>query len=403
MRHQREKELIFAAAASPFKAADINRLLDGAAELDWQYILETAGRHGVAQLLYQMIMIAGAGNRVPGKAVETLQRSYLAALMNNQGLYLTLFSVLEAFEANSIPVILLKGAALCQTIYADMGLRPFGDLDILVHKEDVPRCQRLLQDLGFKLIPNNYFPIPDDQNDELGCEWSYHLDGRVVELHWGLIDSLSPFEIDIDRFWDDAVEIEINGHKALAMNPENQIAHLCLHQYKHVWEHLRDLTDVSLVLYKYKDEIDWRHLVANSHAQGFNRCIYFTLDLAHQVLGAALPFPMTPLLGKKEPGGLTKGLRNLIAHNLLETHQPRRIWSLLLINGRGKQLVQLKRTIAHPFPRDDWPLETVPADDVSGGNNKIAAALKSVYYYRKLVFQFPGHLIAALRERNGRR
>ena len=55
-----------------------------------------------------------------------------------------------ACPAASVACILLKGAALVRTLYADPGLRHVGDLDLLVDERDVPRAASLLDVMGFR-------------------------------------------------------------------------------------------------------------------------------------------------------------------------------------------------------------------------------------------------------------
>ena len=78
----------------------------------------------------------------------------------------------------------MKGAALAGEIYEDIGLRPMGDLDLLVHRKDVSEAYILLERLGFQKSTVELWSGTDQDfwhealltNDE----------GRVVEVHWNL-------------------------------------------------------------------------------------------------------------------------------------------------------------------------------------------------------------------------
>lgn len=73
-----------------------------------------------------------------------LKKEYQWSLARNMILFDELGRVLEAFNEAGIDVIVLKGAALAQTIYPDIALRPMGDVDLLVKKEGLEKAENLL-------------------------------------------------------------------------------------------------------------------------------------------------------------------------------------------------------------------------------------------------------------------
>ncbi|MHB1389868.1 MAG: nucleotidyltransferase domain-containing protein [Thermoleophilia bacterium] len=371
-----------------------------ASGLDWDFILRYAGRHGLAPMLFKAITATEAEEQVPVPALETLRKTYLGSLLNNQSQLRGIVPVLQSFAEHSIPVLLLKGPALCLSVYDDVALRPFGDIDILVHREHVPLGQSLLEAQGFRLIPDNYFPIPDDRNGELGCEWTYHKDGFVVELHWNLIDSLAPFALDIRRFWDGAQTVEIEDAPAMIMSPENQLLHLCLHQFKHHWEHLRDLTDIALVIERYRDRIDRARFAQMAWNQDLGACVFYNLQLADRVLQTRTDhLTASNLLGQAQPGLMARAMEDLIADHILETHLPRRFWELLMVDGARNRAWLIKSTLSHPFPRTSGRIEAVPRKKTPI-TSKAIAAVRSLYFYRTLIIEYLRRLARRLKHRS---
>jgi hypothetical protein len=57
--------------------------------------------------------------------------------------------VVQALHAAAIRSVLLKGPALVRALYADGADRPYGDIDLLVAPDDVPRAEQVLSELGF--------------------------------------------------------------------------------------------------------------------------------------------------------------------------------------------------------------------------------------------------------------
>jgi len=121
---------------------------------DWRIIHPMAETEGVAPLLYWKLkhwleMGQGAAHAKLPHLVERLAPAYYETLARNTVLLQELERILAAFEKAGIAVIVLKGAALAQTVYEDIGLRPMSDIDLLVRPEDVWRATHLLQRLEY--------------------------------------------------------------------------------------------------------------------------------------------------------------------------------------------------------------------------------------------------------------
>ena len=68
---------------------------------------------------------------LPAAVREHLKASYYATAARNTLLFRELSRILAALAEAEIPVILLKGVDLAQTLYPDPALRLMGDLDLL--------------------------------------------------------------------------------------------------------------------------------------------------------------------------------------------------------------------------------------------------------------------------------
>lgn len=403
LNHEPEKNLLIAAARSPLSYFDYDEFHNVSGhEIDWQFVLQNSGKHGIAPLMYSMLSNLKITDGIPEDVIESLRGSYLVSLMRGKKLYQNLAAVQVEFEKESIPVILLKGGALGLNTYADFGLRPISDLDILVKRKDLHRCRQIMEDLGFELVHGVYGVIPDERNEELGCEWMYVRDSSIIELHWNLTTQLSPFSIDPRVFWQNASPVEFEGIQALAMGTEDQIIHVCTHQFKHHWEHLRDLTDVALLLDKHGEDIDWSFIAARSCQQKSERCVYHTLSLANRVLGAHVPEEaFSTLGGKYRPSTLAQALEDMIASNIFEENMPRRFWELILVSEFRFRIKLVRDIVARPFPRKDETeaeFGRQKAHDVKG---KMRAAFRSLLYYRHIVTAYPVYLLGVLRRKIG--
>src|SRR5438445_800859 len=87
-------------------------------------------------------MPAGVLDRLRRQAAENARRS----------LRLTreLVAVVRLGQSHGIPLVSLKGPILSLSVYGDIALRQFADLDVLVHRADVSRARELLLSCGYR-------------------------------------------------------------------------------------------------------------------------------------------------------------------------------------------------------------------------------------------------------------
>jgi len=138
---------------------------------EWNGFARRAEVEGVAPLVYAALRTGDGrqeteNNRhpatpnIPTAAWEQLKSSYYRTAGYNTLLFRELERILAAFERADIPVILLKGAALAQTLYPDPALRPMSDLDLLVHPSAVSSAQRVLEYIGYRITtPETKLPF----------------------------------------------------------------------------------------------------------------------------------------------------------------------------------------------------------------------------------------------------
>ncbi len=89
--------------------------------------------------------------------------------------------IAAAFDQARVPCVFVKGVAMALTVYDSLALRPFGDIDIIVHADRLADSKRVLASCGFKDEPADP-PNPMEldfvrKEPETGVElW--------IDLHW---------------------------------------------------------------------------------------------------------------------------------------------------------------------------------------------------------------------------
>jgi hypothetical protein len=106
------------------------------------------------------------------------------------------------FQQAGITPVLLKGACFALTIYPDIGLRPMGDLDLLVPKAQFAEAVRIARSLGYVDSGPEAAPGLKDLLSHEAC--LVKLDGSVVlEIHHSLVaDQTFTYSVPVDWFWE---------------------------------------------------------------------------------------------------------------------------------------------------------------------------------------------------------
>lgn len=178
-------------------AALYRQIAQAAAQvIEWEVVPTHAEAHGVAPLFYRHLTAAGV--TLPRAVKRELQASAVRHRLANQVHTRVLRDIVTRYQAAGIRVLALKGIALCHLLYPEPGLRPMGDLDLLVSEKDAARAQSLLSELGFSA------PLPADgqrvEHRHLGQAIA-QVEGFIVsvEIHHHLFErGVSPILMGID-------------------------------------------------------------------------------------------------------------------------------------------------------------------------------------------------------------
>lgn len=189
-----------------------------------------------------------------------------------------------------LDILVLKGAALAETVYPRPSLRGFGDLDILVRRADAARARTVLELLGYVLDPLQWEDLVRGRDCQTNFFNHTERGTVVVELHTALINNdlfLGQFRVDDAALWDRARPARLAGEEARALGPEDQILHLCLHLAGHSLAAPRSLRDIAQVCSV--RTIDWTLFVRVARSAGAGAVCFAALFAAARLLGTPIP------------------------------------------------------------------------------------------------------------------
>lgn len=233
-------------------------------------------------------LVALNSNHLPPEMAERYQSAYRRNAALNALQCKELSSILIALGAKGVDVIVFKGAYLLDRFYKRLGARLMGDLDLLIHKPDLPQVKRVLVDLGFSRKDEH---CSEEWFDSNYYRSALYRKGPVeVEIHWDLFHPDNPFNFNIGDVWAEARPATLYGAPALVMTDEMLLIYLCVHvSYSHFLNHhsIRRLYDLKVMVNQSK--IDWDSVVLRSKRYGMNRFVGVTLDYLNHLFGQTAP------------------------------------------------------------------------------------------------------------------
>jgi hypothetical protein len=275
---------------------------------DWAALGSLAQKQGVAPLLYWSFNQSGWPEVSPAELRSSLTDAYYQSASQNAVLYADLDRILGELSDAGIQVILLKGAALALMIYPDIALRPMNDLDLLIHREQLPYAINRLKSLDFQ--PEKEWTAPEIRR---GYRNLFFFEANLdrdypppvhVELHWSLNSGEASYYFpDVAWFWQrlESVAIEntfthrIQDASVLDMTANTLFlaAHLMLKhtQFKHglsrarlIWSY-----DLHLILSQYGEQIDWSSMIQAAQRFHWMPAVHAALQTIEELFGTHLP------------------------------------------------------------------------------------------------------------------
>jgi hypothetical protein len=267
---------------------------------------------------------------------------------------------------------------LAASAYGNLALREFVDLDILVHKRDVPRAKELLSAAGYR----PQYRLTRAQEAAFlryNCEHGFEHgdDGSMVDLHWAITERFFSFPLDPERLWERRSRVSLGGSDVWTFSPEDSLLILCVHGSKDAWERLKHVCDVSEFVRAHED-MDWGRVVKRARRLGSERMLFLGLVLAKDLLETPLPEEVSR---RAHADPTVKALARRISERLFRTidHPPSRFAEIpfrpihLKMRERWRDKVRYLVRLATTHTVGDWMALPLPKP------------LFSLYYVVRLV------------------
>jgi Uncharacterised nucleotidyltransferase len=262
--------------------------------LDWNKFLQLAEHHGVLPLVARNLSAHARG--LPSWVEQTLKSAYEANLRRNLWFASELARITDHFEMAKLRAVPYKGPVLAESVYGDLALRSFSDLDFLIAPADFERAKQALAELGYRPSAE-LSPAVERFWLRAGYERSFDsAAGRnLVELQWGVLPYFYAVELSADDLLLRSGRSVLGGREVTCLSSEDSLLALCLHAAKHLWMRLNWVCDVAETMRT--QALDWALVGARARELGIVRIVGVSFWLAWRLLGVPLPGPAEEIGG----------------------------------------------------------------------------------------------------------
>ena len=209
------------------KGEGFSRLPPSRPEHDfWEGFLQAASRNALIPLIRPKLESPEMEGRVPTAIMETMKEECAKLAARRMVLADELRHILAVFESGGIFCAPMRGLALSERLHGH-GLRPMGDIDLMVRREDVRRLPPLFADMGYSEM---------DRRPGFARAYSYSLEffkdrlgWTIVEPHWTIAYPPFSSRLDMEPVWRRCVRASVCGIRTWSLGAEDLALHLCLH------------------------------------------------------------------------------------------------------------------------------------------------------------------------------
>ncbi len=192
--------------------------------------------------------------------------------------------ILRDFQKMGVVWVLLKGNAISKEIYGCPHYKSMNDIDILVHRKDLPKVKTIYQKHGLISV----FSL-SERNHRKQEKYSHHWPSFATKnlkcfigTHWNLASPMSSFKFDEDEWWLNVEPQIFDGFSCFRLHPDDFLLHLCFHlpYYK---TGVKEVADIFNFAEKFKSKVSIIKVIEKAQRSNTLAHVFFQLSIAYQM------------------------------------------------------------------------------------------------------------------------
>lgn len=319
-------------------------------EYSWHTLVEEALTHRIAPLLFRWIDLQGHQTIIPPDLRNRLKRELIQHSSWNLLLATELRTILLECEQRGVLCVPLRGPVLAEQLYGERSIRQMDDLDLLIHRKDLPTVKNLFERFGYQ---------QHEQRPGFHEHFSYSLEfvhpthGFLVEPHWTLA---YPPHLEIEPMqpvWSRCVRQRWMDMDILCLSWEDLILHLCLHiQHKGRQAPLLWFYELDSVIRRHKASLDWNVLIEQICLMEQSAAIANVLTVLASTFHSPIPRSVVERLTDPPRNSSSPRFRmidkEILVHSLSNSGEE---FALLATLGTFKDKLRYILSLAFPSPQ----------------------------------------------------
>ena len=283
-------------------------------DIDWTRLVTWSLRHEVTGLVYGTLRRVAA-TQTPPEILEAMEIHCAELDVRLQQLSDELVHVVSALHDAGIDPITFKGPTLAAHLYGELYKRPFRDLDLLIHEQEVDTTVAVLAGLGYELQSSLTGAQQQCFRNYSGQYQLRHAGKRVcIEPHWTLAQAMMSIDFDYRGLRQRSVRTTLGAAELKTFAIEDIALLLCVHGGKEQWTSLKWICDLA-ELVRTQPGLDWDTVSSRAARHGCARMLLLGVTLAERLLDAPVP---SQLAAKACADRYVDGLAREVSQSLFE-------------------------------------------------------------------------------------
>jgi hypothetical protein len=247
-----EVDLLLLCSRWPQREREDRQLIRSAADrpLNWPRFLQLVQHHRLVPLVTHNLLACEIRSPAPGFAAVLGELRLLSASSARRALgsLAELRRIVLALAANNIPVRVMKGLPLAQSVFGDLSLRSAGDIDLLIDEASIVQTDRVLRGFGYR----GSFKLERFSPKRLAFYSAHWKDlvyenpatGLEVDVHWRCFRNRALPGAGLCATAEHE-SVSFGGFRVETLPRLESLLYLCVHGTLDGWLYLKSLVDVA--------------------------------------------------------------------------------------------------------------------------------------------------------------
>jgi len=260
--------------------------------IDWDIFNDLVMYHKVGSLIHNKFG-ESTTDYFPRETAELLKKAHEINAVGSLLLSSEVIKISCEFEANQIPALVIKGLAVSNWLYENIGIRSSGDIDLLIKSSNWESALTCMKTMGYEMSSIEERLVPGSKlskqfiRSQKDAVFTHKNHNVIVELHWRLALNNDFFPLEFDKAWNARTEFDIRGQSIQQLSHEVHAVYLCYHGTKHGWNRLFWLYDIALLMLS--DKTDWQVILKIAKQFKATTSLGLALVLASRVFLVPVP------------------------------------------------------------------------------------------------------------------